>query len=252
DTFSHSIPFSGQALEPLASARGQTVVKPAAAAGLDAAASEQSLLFEPVQAWIDAAFTEAKLVPGLCLDFLNELIAVQLATAEELEDEQFRDAIEQFRVGFVHCGGDTLNYKVCQASNLEVSKTLKLFTSLSPRRFVLMRSNSPTVWRFAKRCWIEQQSSARGQWMCLQAGAPAGPALPDGQFDAPLKVLDKCPAVARHDDIHRNFVPAGFCVEALGGCADVSNRLSVDARDEHASLQLGFRGGAVTVHARDQ
>jgi len=102
-------PGVGQAGEADGPGRGEGVVDPAAAVDGLALGGEGAVALEVVEDGVDDTFAQGDGGSGAVADGLHELVAVHLALLEELEDEEFGDAIHEARVGVAGGHGETIH-----------------------------------------------------------------------------------------------------------------------------------------------
>jgi hypothetical protein len=95
---------------------GDGVIDTAAAVDGFAPRAKRTVIFECMQDGVDDAFADGDDFCGAVADGLNDLVAVHFLILKEAEDEQFRDAIHEVRIGFAggHWRDDTLEFKVLQ------------------------------------------------------------------------------------------------------------------------------------------
>jgi hypothetical protein len=119
-TRSQSVVNSSKRLPP-----GQLVIVAAPAGDLLAAAGQQLLRLQPVQARINAPFAKGECPARFGLDRLDDFVAVHGAPCQELEDEQFGHAVQKIWIGPAHNAATMpQSMRLCQPQTLRYCNSL--------------------------------------------------------------------------------------------------------------------------------
>ena len=102
DACGDTVPIRRHRCQALVAAQGQAVIVAAAALDLLAAARDEFFLLQGMQRRINAPFAKGEMPAGFGFDGADDFVAIHLAAGEQFEQEQFRHAVEEIRIRFLH------------------------------------------------------------------------------------------------------------------------------------------------------